>query len=292
MGDDLVTGQLAIDGLVRTFTVRPPRDRDVPLVLVLHGNLSGNPATATTPVMYDWTSFAAHADDWGIAVAYPEGHGGCWADGRGVTTADEAGVDDVSFLRALIDWCADRFGTAPDRTIVVGMSNGAFMSHRFALAAADLVPVFAAVAGGLPAALLDIRPTHAVSAMLVNGDADPIQPISGGLSRHRGPNGELCGRTLGLLETAQHWQALDRCEDDQPTIRTDTSSRHTATGGAGGTQVTAWTVFGGGHTWPGTPVPPEWADRPGTGVTMEFDAAAEIHRFARPLLASAQARKL
>ncbi|MET8878522.1 esterase [Nocardia sp. NPDC004604] len=292
MGDDLVTGEFAIDGLVRTCAVRPPREQHAPLVVVLHGNMSGNPAAAARPIMYDWTSFAAHADDWGIAVAYPDGHAGCWADGRGVTTADLAGVDDVSFLRAVIDRCADQFGTAPDRTIVVGMSNGAFMSHRFALAAADLVPVFAAVAGGFPAALRDIRPTHAVSAMLVNGDADPIQPITGGFSRHRGPDGEPHGRTLGLIETAQHWRTLNRCGNNEPTITTETSSRQTATGGAGGTQVTAWTVFGGGHTWPGSPVPPEWADRPGTGVTMEFDAAEEILRFARSLLAPAEDRKL
>ncbi|MFI6369222.1 hypothetical protein ACIBG0_41760 [Nocardia sp. NPDC050630] len=62
----------------------------------------------------------------------------------------------------------------PDQTIVAGISNGAFMSHRFALEAADLVPVFAAVASGLPAALLGMRPSHAVSAMLINGDADPV----------------------------------------------------------------------------------------------------------------------
>ncbi|MFG1709803.1 hypothetical protein ACFLIM_42170 [Nonomuraea sp. M3C6] len=57
-------------------------------------------------------------------IAYPDGHGGCWADGRGVTTAEEAGVDDVAFLRALIDHAADRYATAPDQTVVAGVSNG------------------------------------------------------------------------------------------------------------------------------------------------------------------------
>ncbi|WP_433760184.1 alpha/beta hydrolase family esterase [Nocardia sp. CA-135398] len=292
MGDELVAGELTIDGLARSFAVRPPRGRNAPLVLVLHGNQSGSTRTYDRPIMYDWTSFAAHADEWGIAVAYPDGHGGCWADGRGVTTADEAGVDDVSFLRAVIDWCADRFGTAPDRTLVAGISNGAFMSHRFALEAADRVPVFAAVAGGLPAALLDVRPTHAVSAMLINGDADPIQPITGGYSGRRGANGEPRGRTLGLLETARHWQSLDHCVDDENPITTDNSSRHTVTGGVGGTQVTAWTVFGGGHTWPGTPVPTEWANSPAAATTLEFDAADQIWHFAHPLLTPASTRQL
>jgi polyhydroxybutyrate depolymerase len=47
-------------------------------------------------------------------------------------------------------------------------------------------------------------------------------------------------------------------------------------GGTGGTQVTAWTIFGGGHAWP----------------TAEFDAAEEICRFAKPLLVPAAARRL
>jgi poly(3-hydroxybutyrate) depolymerase len=47
-------------------------------------------------------------------------------------------------------------------------------------------------------------------------------------------------------------------------------------------------VFGGGHTWPGAPAAPELADL----STQEFDAAGEICRFAEPLLASADSRRL
>jgi polyhydroxybutyrate depolymerase len=75
--------------------------------------------------------------------------------------------------------------------------------------------------------------------------ADPIAPIEGGYSRHRGPDGELRGRTLSLDETAGFWRSVDRC-------------------------------------------PPGPED---TKTSQEFDAAEEICRFARPLLASAPARR-
>ena len=104
-----------------------------------------------------------------------------------------------------------------------------------------------------------------------------MSPISGGYSRHRGPNGELRGRTLSLDETTEFWRRTDRCPPgpgDEHT--TEFSSRRTATGGAGGTQVVTWTVFGGGHDWP----------------REEFDAAEEICRFAQPRLAPAGARRL
>ena len=162
-GRDLVAGELTAGGRARGFTIRLPRSANggIPLVLVLHGNHPD----ARGSLMRDWTTFDTQADAWGFAVAYPDGYGGCWADGRGVTTADEAGVDDVAFLRAIIDWSAQRHGTWPDRTVVAGISNGAFMAHRLGLDASDQVAVLATVAGGLPASLRDARPAHAVSAM-------------------------------------------------------------------------------------------------------------------------------
>jgi polyhydroxybutyrate depolymerase len=284
---DVVAGELTVDGRARGFAMRLPRGANggIPLVLVLHGNHPD----AGGWIMREWTTFDKQADMRGFAVAYPDGYGGCWADGRGVTTADEAGVDDVAFLRAIIDWSAERHGTFGDRVVVAGVSNGAFMAHRMALAAGDQVAVLAAVAGGLPASLRDVPPTHAVSAMLIHGTADTISPIAGGYSRHRGPDGELRGRTLSLDETAGFWRTTDQCPPGPGDTRTtEFSSRNTAEGGVGGTQVTAWTVFGGGHTWPGSVPVTEYAEL----TTQEFDGAEEICRFAEPLLTSARIRRL
>jgi polyhydroxybutyrate depolymerase len=272
---DLIAGELTIAGRVRTFALRLAAGADggVPLLLVLHGN---HPE-ATGLSMREWTTFDRQAESWGFAIGYPDGAGGCWADGRGVTTADEAGVDDVAFLRAIIGWSAEHHGTLADRAVVAGISNGAFMAHRMGTDAGDQVAVIAAVSGGLPASLRERRPGFAVSAMLMHGTDDPISPIGGGYSRHRGPNGELRGRTLSLAETAEFWRSTDRCPPGPGDLqRTGHYRRDTAVGGIGGTQVAAWTIVGGGHTWP----------------AAEFDAAEEICRFAQPLLAPAAARRL
>jgi polyhydroxybutyrate depolymerase len=271
----VVAAALTVDGRDRRCTLRLPTGAsgDVPLLLLLHGNHPD----ATGQQMREWTSFDRQADAWGFAIGYPDGVGGCWADGRGVTTADEAGVDDVAFLRAIIDWSAQQYGTPADRAVVAGISNGAFMAHRMGVAASDQVAVIAAVAGGLPASLRDSKPSHAVSALLMHGTADTMSPIGGGYSRHRGPNGELRGRVLSLDETAEFWRGTDRCPpgpDDECT--TVFSSRRTAAGGTGGTQVVTWTLFNVGHTWP----------------TDEFDTAEAICRFAKPLLVPAAARRL
>jgi polyhydroxybutyrate depolymerase len=283
---DAVNGEVKIGGRARTFALRLPRGAAPDaLVVLLHGN---NPEAGGRQ-MRQWTAFDRQADAWGLAVAYPDGHEGSWADGRGVTRAEEAGVDDVGFLRTVIDWSADRYSTFPDRAVVAGMSNGAVMAHRMALEASDQVAVLAAVAGQMPASLLDAAPSHAVSAVLIHGTADSMAPIEGGYSRHRGPNGELRGRTVSLEEAAARWRAIDRCPPSPGETRTTgLSSRHTSDAGAGGTRVVAWTVFGGGHTWPGAKPPPGFTEP----ATQEFDAAEEICRFARPLLIPADERRL
>jgi polyhydroxybutyrate depolymerase len=283
----VIEGELIIGGWPRRFTLRLPdgASGELPLVLVLHGN---HPE-ATGAMMRQWTTFDEQAGAQGFAVAYPDGHGGCWADGRGVTTADEAGIDDVAFLRAVIDWSAGRHGTSADRAVVAGISNGAFMAHRMGVDAGDQVAVLAAVAGGLPARLADVSPGYAVSAMLIHGTADPVSPIAGGYSRHLGPNGERRGQTLSLTQTAEFWRTADRCPPGPGDIRTtEFSRRTTVTGGAGGTQVVSWEVFGGGHAWPGSQPYPGAAEV----TSREFDAAEEICRFARPRLAPAAARRL
>jgi polyhydroxybutyrate depolymerase len=125
--------------------------------------------------------------------------------------------------------------------------------------------------------------------MLIHGTDDTISPIGGGYSRHRGPSGELRGRTLSLDETAEYWRTADRCPPGPgETHTTEFSIRHTSDSGVGGTRVVSWTVSGGGHTWPGSPAAPGLADL----STQEFDAAEEICRFAEPLLASADSRRL
>ena len=293
---DPATSRLRIGNHERTFTLHKPRragDGQLPLVIVLHGH-SPDASGAT---MRAWTSFDANADEWGIAVAYPDGYRGGWADGRGVTAAEADGVDDIAFLCALIDWSAERHGTRADHTIIAGISNGAFMAHRLALQASERVAAFAAVAGALPDALREVQPTHAVSALLINGTADPLVPLGGGYSRHRGPNGELRGRVLSQHDTTEHWRALNRCGSgpDFETVEETPSSpdrpgwlgltRHIITGGVGGTKVETLTVHGGGHTWPGSVAVSDPQAAAAIGLTAQnLDAAAEIVRFAGPLL--------
>ncbi|MFE3195789.1 alpha/beta hydrolase family esterase [Nocardia sp. NPDC059240] len=296
--------EVQVDGRRRSFALRLPAQRgaDLPLVVVLHGNRSsvlGPVQRFADARARRGTGFDACVDRYGIAVAYPDAFGGGWADGRGVSAGDRNGVDDVTFLRAISWWCAEQCGTRDDGVLVAGISNGAFMAHRMALEAADLVSAFVAVAGGLPAALTGVRPTHAVSALLMNGTADRIVPIGGGHSRRRGPNGELRGRTLSLTESGRRWAASNRCTGIETAERhpagpapTDLAVTRRAVGdGVGGTRVETWAIHGMGHTWPGAPVPTLLQPLLGKSP-LNIDAADEFCRFSLPRLTPADERRL
>lgn len=240
--------------------VPPPRGTTAPrpLVLVLHGG--GSRARAMPRLLRG--RFEELADRDGFLVAYPDGFDRGWNDGRGTDAvrAQAAGVDDVGFLRALLNEVGRRYPLDPDRCYACGISNGAFMSCRLGCELADRLAAVALVAGGFPQPLARAcAPARPVSVLLLCGTGDPLVPFAGGTVRvHAGWAGR--GETLSARATAQRWAELDGCPaaprgpealpDADPADRTRIM-RDTWGPGREGTEVVLLTIEGGGHTWPG-----------------------------------------
>ncbi|MEU6586545.1 PHB depolymerase family esterase [Nocardia sp. NPDC046763] len=295
---DGIRVELRIRGRRRVFTVRlPNRSADaeeVPLLLALHGR------GGSGQMMRQMTGFDAKADEWGFAVAYPDGYRRNWADGRRGDDVGTDGEEDVDFLRAVIDWSAQRHGTAADRTIVAGLSAGAFMGHRLAVQAGDQITALAAVASAMPGSLRELKPTHAVSVLMINGTADPIVPIEGiHRSRHTLRGQRRTFQLLSQQDAANYWCAANGCNDVTSTTHpaepdrpgSFTTQQHRFTGGVADTTVSAWAVDGAGHTWPGS-TPPKFHLIPIGPTAQNIDATEEICRFAIPRLHPAHKRQL
>jgi len=257
---------VAIGGQRRSYLVHVPSGPPVSgraVLLVLHGR------RLTVPEMRRLTHFDAVADRRGFIVVYPEGHKLSWNDGRGYSPAALDGIDDVGYIRNLIDRVVVRTGADKGRVAVVGLSNGAVMCHRLGLELSDRITAIAAVSGLMPGRLASLTPTHAVSALLIHGTEDPVAPIDGG------PPRSLLGRwqiwrlgggpgksepVLSLSATAARWREIDHCQpetyrDVLPAAGKDRTSveRVVSPGGRGGAEVVTWIVRKGGHTWPGGP---------------------------------------
>lgn len=234
-------------GVTRRYIRYEPADLDpsalAPLVLVLHG-ATGSGAIAER--LYD---VREQSDAHGFVVAYPDALGSptAWNSspmgGRGQ-------ADDVGFLRALVAQETDTRPIDPARTFVCGHSSGALMSYRLAGEASDLFPSVGIVAGSIgyqgPGGrqVTISAPANPVSVIHFHGTADPLVAYNGGSKR-----GE--GGTISVADSIAFWVKQDGCDPTpSSTETTGVSRRETYSGGRDGSEVTLWTIDGGGHGWP------------------------------------------
>ncbi len=263
-------GALMMNGAQRTYVLHvPPGDRPNGLVINLHGaGMTGQAQAAAT-------NYNGVADQFGLAVVYPDGIDMSWADGRGASTPDRTGVDDVGFLVALADQITRDYGVPPGRVFATGMSAGAFMAERLACQRADVVSAIAAVAGTLGSAV-PCGPSRPVSVLQVHGTADPVVPFNGGPMVGRGGPSDV----VAAPAMADRWRTMNGCPGapgagDLPPAGDGTGVRLlTAAGCGAGTEVQFVEVDGGGHTWPGG------ASSPSAGpTTRAYDASFASAQF-------------
>jgi polyhydroxybutyrate depolymerase len=247
-----VDGSLVSGGFTRTYHVHLPSaassSRALPLIFAFHGG------GGTGSGMEGLTHFNELADQQGFIVVAPDGYEHHWADGRGTTPPEKAGVDDVAFITALLDTLEQQYRIDTHRVYATGISNGGIFSFWLGCQLASRLAAIAPVAAML--ATNDAptcHPAHPMPLLMIHGSDDPIIPAAGGAVRV-GPGGGV----LSDIATVQQWATLDACAPT-PTITTlpqlvndGTQVRQqTYSGCAGGSAVIFDDILGGGHAWPG-----------------------------------------
>jgi polyhydroxybutyrate depolymerase len=241
-------GWLDIGGRTRTYLLHVPPaydgQRPLPLVLVLHGG--GQRAESAERM----SAMSAKADRENFFVAYPSGTGRSsrvptWNSGNCCGYAMENKVDDVAFLRALINKLEDDYSVDPRRIFVTGISNGGMMSYRIGCELADQIAAIAPVEG---AQNIDCRPSGPVSVIVFHGTKDRLVPFHGGstpfqIGSKRSDN--------SVANAVAFWVKEDGCSptpqhEENGAVHTDIYS-----GCKSGTGVALYAIQGGRHSWPG-----------------------------------------
>lgn len=241
-----IAGVLEHAGRQREYTLVLPAGEARPLVLALHGG--GGSAS-----QFESTSLLTpKAEAAGYAVAYLDGTGGAllsiqtWNAGACCGQARDNGVDDVGFVRALIDDLVARYPIDRRRVFATGHSNGGMMSYRLACELADRV---AAIAPNASALMFDpCAPSRPVPILHAHSKLDENVPYLGGAGSGPGTDGITFPETRAMLDA---WAARDACPASP---QTEAQAGQTTTrwaGCGGGASIEYHLSDDGGHAWPG-----------------------------------------
>ncbi|HEX8793010.1 MAG TPA: PHB depolymerase family esterase [Polyangiaceae bacterium] len=223
----------------------------IPLVVFFHGY------GASGAAMVRAIGLEAVADAHGFALAYPDGT----VDSRGrrfwnATDAccdfDRTGVDDVGYVRALLDDVGRKVRIDSKRVYVFGHSNGGFFAQRLACDLSQRIAAAVSMAGAAWKDPSRCTPSEPVSVLAIAGDKDPVIRAQGGtvfdLPVPPYPS---------LRETLAMWLAKDRCTgalsgggnrvDFDALLPGTETTMEDASGCPTGITVSEWTVAGGSH---------------------------------------------
>ncbi|MFD2874213.1 alpha/beta hydrolase family esterase [Mucilaginibacter ximonensis] len=228
----------------------------VPLVIVLHGSgIDGAKIRAWTGYEFDQL-----ADQYGFAVAYPNGYRHNWNDIRknAPFPAKKKNIDDVGFIRSLIESFRLSHNIDPQQVYIFGYSNGGMMALRLAISNPGLLAGIATVGANLPTPdnRTDNLQAPMPPVMMIHGTADRIIPYEGGRVN-------FFGKDLGnVLSTQATAEAFAESHHGHKTIKADhlphldpddptTVDRQIWLQGEQKV-VELYTVHGGGHVVPQT----------------------------------------
>ncbi|MBT1696966.1 prolyl oligopeptidase family serine peptidase [Fulvivirgaceae bacterium PWU4] len=256
---------MMVDGRARTYLLNLPPDyyktnEDLPLVIGLHGT-GGNAGQFERD--YGLTEKANSA---GFIVVYPEGIRSngvlgvrTWNAGRCCDFAMKNNIDDVLFIRTLIDKLVSTFRVDAKRVYVTGMSNGGMMAYRLACEMPEKIAAIAAVSSTMVVAS-PCHPSRPVPVLHMHSVLDAKVPYNGG----KGIGGYYFPPVDSVLGA---WSAANGCAV-RDEIRND-DDRFKLTEWLNCTDdvmIQYYLTRDGGHAWPGGQRSGNWGDTPSTVI--------------------------
>jgi len=233
-----------------------------PLVIMLHG-FGGSGANAAKE-----TGWSEKATQKNFIVAYGEAtrpdrslaphfrkNPQAWNDGSGRFHAATEKIDDVAYVKTLIDHVCQNQRIDPNRIFVTGFSNGASMAFRVGAELSELVAAIAPVAG--TSWIENPKPSKPISLCYITGTADSLNPLAGGYPKLAFGGKEQGGAPKPPVQTfIDQWTQALQCNKSPERITNPPGVqlriyRNDSNKSKDKSDVHFITVDGLGHHWPG-----------------------------------------
>ena len=238
---------ITVDGVKRSYILHIPpgysSSTHLPLVFVLHG-MGGKAESIKSK-----SGMSAKADQENFIVAYPNAVGNPSVWNSNLSDLSSNGVDDVGFIRALLDKLEHDLRIDRRRIYCSGFSSGAIMSY---LLGAKLSHRLAAI--GIASGTVGNRAPDG-SIRIIPTPSDPV-PVIAFHGRKDGTiyydGGGKMVDCLSVADSIKFWVSADGCvSSPQKTTRPNDNLRIDDYGGCkDGSEVILYTFMNGTHEWP------------------------------------------
>lgn len=284
-GDRLREHHLRHQGRERRYVVYLPTgfspQRSYPVVLNFHGGMGHAEQQMKT------TGMNRVADRHGFLVVYPDGTGKerlllkrlsrllTFNAGTCCGYAEQEQVDDVGFVRAMLDEISRLYPIDTHRVYATGFSNGGMLAYRLALELNDRLAAVAVVSADL--GVDGPAPQRPIPVLHFHGLKDENVRWQGG----KGSNQLQSHPHRSIPDTLAMWKQWNHCQDKP--IATERGKdyvmeRFAPSSGETGAPVVIYQIPEGGHQWPGGTDPAKGRLHLGTLITS-VDASSVMWEF-------------
>ena len=265
IAQQLLEKTLIHDEETRSYTVYIPANYQttspVPLLFNFHGG-SGDIASQISIA-----DMRPIADDAGFILVYPQALPDPNAGGSTLWTHKEpTDVDDIFFVKAMINALASEYMIDQNRVYACGYSNGGEFSFELACRLSNQIAAIGVVARSMFIETYNqCAPTHPTGILSITGSNDDYDGITwGGITYY-----------ISLEEVNNYWSNFNNTDENPIVVQvpnTNTSDGSTVehyswNNGDGCVAVEHFKVNGGGHDWPGS------------FGNMDIDASLEIWNY-------------
>jgi polyhydroxybutyrate depolymerase len=255
---------ITVDGLIRTYRLNLPpgyyENNGFSLVIALHGGGGSGEQFEATSLL------TQKANASGFIVVYPDGvkstgalQARTWNAGGCCDYARDHNIDDINFIRQLINSLVSTYKINPKKVYATGHSNGGMLSYRLACEMADKITAIA-VSGCTMVVLQPCNPSRAVPVLHMHSELDEHVPLEGGVG--------ISNAYFPPLDSVFNvWSAKDACSAPNQVVTSN--AKYTLrqwTGCSNNVTIQYYLTKDGGHAWPGG-LPGSWmGDTPSTAI--------------------------
>ncbi len=270
---------LKYGGVTRHYSLFIPsgykKSKPSPLLIGLHAGM-GNPTN-----FIQRTGFSTIAEQENFIAVFPQGS--AWNEKRGRFVwnagsccgyAADKNIDDVGFIRVLINKLMQRYNIDGQSIYATGFSNGGEMSYRLACELSDQIASIAVISGSLVVDKCTLK--NPVNILHIHGTADKYTLYEGGLT--------VSGFSKAAKNSVE--KSLEIVRDQNQCAETPVTKRHNdmiffSYSCHKKSRVAHIRISNGEHAWPGSTIRHRPRKRAPQKTTPYLNASEKIWAFFR-----------